>query len=147
VAISGERAEKTIELKEPLLHVLIDHPAYYGTQFCRQGEAIGILDTGATLVVLPMRMAQQLGLSRIGKRDVDTPSGRHRATIFEAVVTIPVLGVSYPVEVASIFDLTSADIEFQPRVLLGKSLLQHLHFCMLEPERRYTLSVPDSTML
>lgn len=139
---SSNERETTVELNQPLLDVLIDHPAFYGTQSCRQIEACGILDTGATLVVLPMRMAQQLGLSRIARRDVDTPSGRHRATIFEAIVTIPILSVAYPVEIAAIFDLAGADIEFQPRVLLGKSLLQHLHFCMLGPQRRYTLSAP-----
>jgi predicted aspartyl protease len=105
-------------------------------------EANEILDTGATFVVLPMAMSQRLQLNRIGKRDVDTPSGRYRATIFEAIVTSPILSVAYPVQVASIFDLQGADIESQPRVLLGKSLLQHLHFCMLGPERRYTLGVP-----
>lgn len=136
---------KTIELFEPWLDVLIDHPAYYGSQACRQIEVRGILDTGATLVVVPMRLSQQLGFTRIAKRDVETPSGRYRATIFEAIVTIPALSVSYPVEVASIFDVQGTDIEFQPRVLLGKSLLQHLHFCMLGPERRYTLSVPEAS--
>ncbi len=133
---------KTLELREPIVSVIIDHPAFYGTRECRQIEAEGILDTGATLVVLPLRAAQELGLTRIGKRDVDTPSGKHRATIYEAIVTIPSLSVSYSVQVASILGFAGADIEFQPRVLLGKSLLQHLHFCMLGPEKRFTLAVP-----
>jgi predicted aspartyl protease len=133
---------QTLELTAPILSVLIDHPAFYGTANCRQMEAEGILDTGATLVVLPLRSAQQLGLTRIGKRDVDTPSGKHRATIFEAIVTIPSLSVAFPVQVASILGFAGADIEFQPRVLLGKSLLQYLNFCMLGPARRFTLSVP-----
>ena len=136
------QSSKILELRHPSVSVLIDHPLYYGTADCRQIEAEGILDTGATLVVLPLRTAQQLGLNRIGKRDVDTPSGKYRATIYEAIVTIPSLSVSYPVQVASLLDVAGADIEFQPRVLLGKSLLQHLHFCMLGPERRFTLTVP-----
>ena len=136
------QSPKVLELRDPYVSVLIDHPLYYGTDECRQIEADGILDTSATLVVLPLRTAQQLGLTRIGRRDVDTPSGRYRATIYEAIVTIPSLSVCYPVQVASLLDVAGPDIEFQPRVLLGKSLLQHLHFCMLGPERRFTLAVP-----
>ena len=138
------QSAKTLELCEPVISVLINHPVFYGTSDCRQIQADGILDTGATLVVVPLRTAQQLGLNRIGKRDVDTPSGRHRATIYEAIVTVPSLQVAYPVQVASILDFSGADIELQPRVLLGKSLLQHLNFCMLGPERRYTLAVPTA---
>jgi predicted aspartyl protease len=134
---------KQLELREPSVRVLIDHPNHYGTTECKQFEAFGLLDTGATLVVIPWTMAQSLGLNRIAKRDVQTPSGRHRASIFIAMVTIPELGMVHEVEVASIIGGQGGDIESQPPVLLGKSLLQHFNFCMLGPEKRYTLTVPN----
>lgn len=134
---------KQLELRDPSVRVLIEHPDHYGTSGCQQVEAIGLLDTGATLVVLPWGMAKSLGLNRIAKRDVQTPSGRHRASIFLAIVTIPDLGIVHEVEVASIIGGQGSDIETQPPVLLGRSLLRHLNFCMLGPLKRYTLTVPD----
>lgn len=135
-------APSRIELLNPIVSILIDHRDYWGTPSRRQCEAQAVLDTGATLVVLPWSMTQELGLHRVGRRDVETPSGRHRAYIFEVVVTIPALSQSHAVEAAALLGVSS-DIELAPRVLLGKSWLQHFHFCMLGPERLYTLAVPD----
>jgi predicted aspartyl protease len=132
---------RQIELTDPAVTVLIDNPGHWGSSSPRQREARAILDTGATLVVLPWTMTRELGLQRIARRDVETPSGRHRAMIFEIVVTLPALAQAHVVEAASLPDVAS-DIEMQPRVLLGKSWLQRFHFCMLGPERRYTLTVP-----
>jgi predicted aspartyl protease len=118
----------------------LDH---FGTPHFRQEDVPGVLDTGASLVVLPLLLSQRLGLNRIARRDVQTPSGTHRAWIYDALVTIPELAVTHEVEVASIIAPMGNDIEGQPPVLLGKGLLQHFHFCMLGPERRYTLAVPE----
>lgn len=138
-------SSKQIELRDPSVQVLIDHPEFYGTSKCKQVETIGLLDTGATLVVLPWVMANDLGLHKIAKRDVQTPSGRHRASIFIAMVTIPQLGVVQEVEVASIIGGAGSDVETQPPVLLGRSLLQHFNFCMLGPRKLYTLATSAST--
>jgi hypothetical protein len=133
---------RSVRLESPYIDVLIEHPAYFGTPDFRQEQAIGVLDTGASLVVAPLRMAQRLGLHRVARRDVDTPSGSYRANIYEAVVTIPALSAVYSVQVAALIGEVEPGIETQPRVLLGKSLLQHFHFCMLGPERAYTLELP-----
>jgi hypothetical protein len=133
---------RTVTLAQPRIGVIIENPRSYGSPDPVQIEVEGILDTGATLVLIPLATAQRLALTRISRCDVETPASRQRGYVYDAVVSVPLLGQVHEVQVASLTGVLPPGPDEVPLVLLGKSLLRHYHFCMLGPEGKYTLSVP-----
>jgi predicted aspartyl protease len=134
---------KTIPLSQPRIDVIIESPSSFGTTNPNQFEGEGILDTGATLVVIPLVVAQKLGLRRVGRRDINTPGHKQRGYIYDAIVSVPILKQMHEVQVAAIIDTVHSGPDDVPLILLGKSFLQHYHFCMYGPEGKYELSVPE----
>jgi hypothetical protein len=134
--------DRAIKLTQPRVSVLIDNPRMYGTSQPMQAEVEGLLDTGATLVVIPLEMSMRLGLSRIGRRDIRTPSGQHRGNIYGGIITIPAFQRVLEVEIASIIGPTGNGPDAVPLVLLGKSFLRYFNFCMYGPEGTFSLAVP-----
>jgi predicted aspartyl protease len=135
---------RSVTLREPRIDVIIQRPSSLGSPYPVQCEVEGLLDTGATTVVIPLAMAQSLGLTKVGRKDIDTPSGSQFAYIYDAEILVPALGQVHEVAVASLIGIVSPGPNSVPLVLLGKSLLQHFHFCMYGPEGTFTLSVPNS---
>jgi predicted aspartyl protease len=112
-----------VELKEPRIEVLVDHPDFFGTPEYRQHAGTGLIDTGATVLFVPWWLTARLGLYRITKRDVETASARHRAHIFAVVITLPVPSLTMEIEAASIPDATVSGVDQPGQILLGRSVL------------------------
>jgi predicted aspartyl protease len=137
-----EPTKKSIILSRPRVSVLIDNPRSFGSPNPRQIEIEGLLDTGATLVVIPLTMAAHLGLARVGRCDIQTPSGQHRGFLYDGIITLPALNQTCEVQIASIVNASFDGPDTLPLVLLGKAFLQHFNFCMYGPEATFSLAVP-----
>ncbi len=66
-----------------------------------------LVDTGSTLLALPKRHIEQLGLKKVRERDVVTTRGVSKANIFDAV-RLTILGRECVVEVMGVSDATPA---------------------------------------
>src|SRR5580692_10369967 len=64
-----------------------------------------LVDTGATVLTLPTRLVQQLGLRRIGSKHVNTSQGPTEASLCEAV-RLTILGRTCTVDVLEAPDTT-----------------------------------------
>jgi predicted aspartyl protease len=78
-----------------------------------------LVDTGATLLSLPTRLIQQLGLSRVGTKRVTASSGQTEAGMYEAV-RLTIQGRSCTMDVLEVPDTVP--------VLIGQIPLEHLDF-------------------
>ena len=78
-----------------------------------------LVDTGATILSLPTRVIQQLGLDRVGTKRVIASSGPTEAGIYEAV-RLTIMGRSCTMDVLEVPDSVP--------VLIGQIPLEHLDF-------------------
>lgn len=78
-----------------------------------------LVDTGATLLSLPTRYIQQLGLKRVATKRVTASSGQTEAGLYEAV-KLTIMGRSCTMDVMEVPDTVP--------VLIGQIPLEHLDF-------------------
>jgi len=78
-----------------------------------------LVDTGATLLSLPTRLIQQLGLDRVGSKRVTSSVGLAEAGMYEAV-RLTIMGRSCTMDVMEVPDGIPA--------LIGQLPLEHLDF-------------------
>lgn len=78
-----------------------------------------LVDTGATLLSLPTRLIQQLGLGQVGTKRVISSSGAVQAGMYEAV-RLTIQGRSCTMDVIEVPDNVP--------VLIGQIPLEHLDF-------------------
>jgi predicted aspartyl protease len=78
-----------------------------------------LVDTGATLLSLPTRLIEQLGLSRVSSKRVISSSGPAEAGIYEAV-RLTIQGRTCTMDVLEVPDSVP--------VLIGQLPLEHLDF-------------------
>ena len=81
--------------------------------------ADALVDTGATLLSVPTRLIQQLGLKKVGMKRVTASSGQTEAGIYEAV-RLTIQGRSCTLDVMEVPDTVP--------VLIGQIPLEHLDF-------------------
>lgn len=81
--------------------------------------ADALVDTGATLLSLPTRLIQQLGLARVSTKRVTASSGPAEAGMYEAV-RLTIMGRSCTMDVMEVPDSVP--------VLIGQIPLEHLDF-------------------
>ena len=81
--------------------------------------ADALVDTGATLLSIPTRLIQQLGLKKVGMKRVTASSGQTEAGIYEAV-RLTIQGRSCTMDVMEVPDTVP--------VLIGQIPLEHLDF-------------------
>ena len=81
--------------------------------------ADALVDTGATLLSVPTRLIQQLGLKKVGMKRVTASSGLTEAGIYEAV-RLTIQGRSCTMDVMEVPDTVP--------VLIGQIPLEHLDF-------------------
>ena len=81
--------------------------------------ADALVDTGATLLSVPTRLIQQLGLKKVGMKRVTASSGQTEAGICEAV-RLTIQGRSCTMDVMEVPDTVP--------VLIGQIPLEHLDF-------------------
>ena len=78
-----------------------------------------LVDTGATLLSMPTRLIQQLGLKRVGTKRVIAATGQTEAGMYEAV-RLTIMGRSCTMDVMEVPDTVP--------VLIGQIPLEHLDF-------------------
>jgi predicted aspartyl protease len=92
-----------------------------------------LVDTGATMLSLPTRMVNQLGLRRFKTRPVRTSAGYVEAPVCDAV-RLTVLGRECTVDVAEVADVCP--------VLIGQVPLELLDY-IVDPINRRLLGNPE----
>ena len=92
-----------------------------------------LVDTGATLLSLPTRMIDQLGLQRIRKRPVRTSAGYVEAHVCDAV-RLTVQGRECTIDVAEVPDMSP--------VLIGQVPLELLDF-IVDPINQRLIGNPE----
>jgi predicted aspartyl protease len=78
-----------------------------------------LVDTGATLLALPTRLIEQLGLDRVGAKRVTSGTGISEANVYSAV-RLTIQGRSCTMDVIEVADGVP--------VLVGQIPLEHLDF-------------------
>jgi predicted aspartyl protease len=91
-----------------------------------------LVDTGATLLSMPTRLIQQLGLSQIGSRRVTRSTTVAEANIHEAV-RLTIQGRDCTMDVMEVPDTVP--------VLIGQLPLEHLDFA-IDPRSRTLIGNP-----
>jgi predicted aspartyl protease len=86
-----------------------------------------LVDTGATMLSLPTHLIGQLGLTRTGRRRIDSSLGAGEADVYEAV-RLTVEGRSCPLDVLEVPDSVP--------VLIGQLPLERLEFVVDAQSRR-----------
>jgi predicted aspartyl protease len=92
-----------------------------------------LVDTGATLLTLPISMILQLGLTRFETRKMKTTNGDREAGIYGAV-RLTIQGRSCILDVAEAPDNIP--------VLIGQIPLEHLDF-LIDPRKQILVGNPD----
>ena len=92
-----------------------------------------LVDTGATLLSLPIRMIDQLGLRRLRKRPVRTSAGYVEAHVCEPV-RLTVQGRECTIDVAEVPDMSP--------VLIGQVPLELLDF-IVDPINQRSIGNPE----
>jgi predicted aspartyl protease len=91
-----------------------------------------LVDTGATLLSLPTRLIQQLGLSRVSSKRVTSSMGLAEAGVYEAV-RLTIQGRACTMDVMEVPDGVP--------VLIGQLTLEHLDF-VIDPRSRTLVGNP-----
>ncbi len=96
---------------------------------------VALIDTGATLSCIDEKLAQQLSLPVIDRRDVGGVGGRKKHNVYLAHMIVPALGAESKGAFLGV-DLSA----YQP-VLLGRDFLAHTIFIYNGQNGRVTLAV------
>jgi clan AA aspartic protease len=91
-----------------------------------------LVDTGATLLTMPTRLIQQLGLEKTGSKRVNRSQGTTEAGIYQAV-RLTIQGRSCTMDVLEAPDSTP--------VLIGQIPLEHLDF-VIDPRGQKLIGNP-----
>ena len=89
--------------------------------------ADALVDTGATLLSIPTRLIQQLGLKRVATKRVTASSGQTEAGMYEAV-RLTIMGRFCTMDVMEVPDSVP--------VLIGQIPLEHLDFVLDMRDRK-----------
>ncbi len=89
--------------------------------------ADALVDTGATLLSIPTRLIQQLGLKRVATKRVTASSGQTEAGMYEAV-RLTIMGRFCTMDVMEVPDSVP--------VLIGQIPLEHLDFVVDMQDRK-----------
>jgi predicted aspartyl protease len=129
--------------REPYLSCALSNPnADLGE--AKQIEVSGLIDTGATVVLIPIHVARDLGLTKIDYTTIQTAGGVHQGTVYDCRIMIQELAYVGEIRVCSIKGATmNAGPDSDPAVtiLLGRSLLRRFHLHFDGPANEFSLSL------
>jgi predicted aspartyl protease len=91
-----------------------------------------LVDTGATMLSLPTRLIRQLGLTKTGRRRVNSSLGVGEADVYEAV-RLTIQGRECPLDVLEVPESVP--------VLIGQLPLERLDF-VVDPQNRCLIGNP-----
>ncbi|HEV3081103.1 MAG TPA: retropepsin-like aspartic protease [Gemmataceae bacterium] len=101
-------------------------------QVRRVAVADALADTGATMLALPTRLIRQLGLTKTGRRRVNSSLGMGEADVYDAV-RLTIQGRVCPLDVMEVPDSVP--------VLIGQIPLERLDF-VVDPQARCLIGNP-----
>lgn len=142
-----ERSE-LLRLNGPILPVLIRNPQREHTPAAVDStdsgllsvrEANGLIDTGATSVLIEMEIAQSLGLVQTGMSDMRVVGGQVDAVVFAGQLEVPQLGYSKILPM-----LAPRRGQISHSVLLGRSFLEDFIVTFDGPSGIFVLARPKS---
>lgn len=124
---SPAERQKTLELAGAQLTVLLRNPEYNGKPesfFVQKGfapfvERKGLIDTGATSVLIGRDVAQELGLRQTGNTTMQGVNRSADALIYAGMIEVPQLDYAITVPV-----MAPRRGEFASGLLLGRSFLK-----------------------
>lgn len=104
-------------------------------------EVEAVIDTGATMVVMPQDVVERLGLTKIRDVRVKYANGKVEAKCVYSAVTVELIGRS------GTFDVLAEDVGCQP--LIGQVVLEVLDLVVDPRSRRLTPNPasPDTPMV
>jgi predicted aspartyl protease len=101
-------------------------------QVRRVTVADALADTGATMLSLPSQLIRQLGLTKTGRRRVNSSLGMGEADVYDAV-RLTIQGRDCPLDVLEVPDAVP--------VLIGQLALERLDF-VVDPQGRRLIGNP-----
>ena len=129
---------------EPYLTCALSNPnAGFGD--AKQIQVSGLIDTGATVVLIPIHVARELGLSKIDYATIQTAGSVHQGIVYDCRIMIQELGYVSELRVCSIRGATmNAGPNSDPTltILLGRSLLRRFHLKFDGPANEFSLTLP-----
>jgi predicted aspartyl protease len=91
-----------------------------------------LVDTGATMLALPSKVIRHLGLTKTGRRRINSSLGLGEADVYDAV-RLTIQGRDCPLDVMEVPDTTP--------VLIGQLALERLDF-VVDPQGRRLIGNP-----
>ena len=129
--------------KEPYLSCALSNPnADLGD--AKQVEVSGLIGTGATVVLIPIHVARELGLTKIDYATIQTAGSVHQGIVYDCRIMIQELAYVGEIRVCSIRGATmNAGPNSDPTVtiLLGRSLLRRFQLHFDGPANEFSLSL------
>jgi predicted aspartyl protease len=129
--------------REPYLSCALSNPnADLGE--AKQIEVLGLIDTGATVVLIPIHVARELQLTKIDHATIQTAGSVHQGIVYDCRIMIQELAYIGEIRVCSIRGATmNAGPNNDPSVtiLLGRSLLRRFHLNFDGPANEFSLSL------
>jgi predicted aspartyl protease len=129
---------------EPYLTCALSNPnASFGD--AEQFQVSGLIDTGATVVLIPRYVALKLNLVQVDRVVIQTAGSVHSASVYECRIMIPGLNFVDDIRVHSI---KGGDMNAGPNsdptvtILLGRSLLRRFHLNFDGPANQFSLALP-----
>lgn len=123
----------------PIIDVLIGHPDAPPPTHAHTAQ----LDTGADRTVIPFEVASALNLRHVGELAFGVVGN---VITLPVLITLPVYYVTLRIEGVMDFTIDTAADPDEPRVLLGRDVLNALYVHLSGPTRMLELSVqPIST--
>ena len=143
---TGER-QQALELNGPHLDLIIRNPAlihFQEADFDKRGLApyvtcSALVDTGATAVVIDLRLAQSLGLRQTGIGNVIGVGGQQEAIKFAGQLEVPQMGY---IEIIEMIALRKGEVSHP--VLLGRSFLKNFVTTFDGPSGIMTIARPTT---
>ena len=127
--------------KDPYMSCALSNPCT-GFGAAKQIEVSGLLDTGATVVLIPIHIARELELTKIDRTTIQTAGSVHQGTVYDCRIFIQELAYVGEIRVCSMKGATmNAGPNSDPSVtiLLGRSLLRRFHLHFDRPANEFSL--------
>ena len=144
---SPAQRQKTLELAGPTLTVLLRNPEHDGKpeEFFTANrlspfvEKSGLIDTGATSVLIGKDIADKLGLRQTGFTTMQGVNRSADALIYAGMIEVPELDYSVTIPV-----MAPRRSSFASGLLLGRSFLKALIVTYDGPSGMFTIAQPST---
>jgi predicted aspartyl protease len=130
--------------REPYLKCALSNPnSDFGS--ARLIEVKGLIDTGASVVLIPIYLARELSLTKIDSTTMQTAGSTHHGYVYDCRIMIQDLSLVEEIRVCAIKgNEMNAGPNSDPTVtiLLGRSFLRRFHLNFDGPAHEFSLTLP-----